>query len=197
MMPQNILSTSPQYALLLPPDDLAISATLDYELGGVALQDSSQGLQVQVWTFTLDTSTGTVSVSAPSTGGPIVLFTQAGTTEISGTFDQNMNPCVAFMQAGVMNLWWYDPIAHAQVFRSFPGSYSHPHVAMDDKRALETLVGSNDMILAYMNGQTLCTRMQRDRWGMEYVQATIPTGLNFSKLGMNRGNRLQFEFTPS
>jgi len=197
MMPQNVLSTSPEPASFLPPDDQTTSPTFDYELGGIALQDSSQGLQVQTWTFTLDTSTGTVSVSAPSLGSPVVLFTQAGTTEISGTFDQNMNPCVSFVQGGVMKLWWYDPVAHAQTFLSFSGSYTNPRVAMDDKRGLETLLGTNDIILAYVNAGNLCTRMQRDRWTIEYILGAVPIGFGLTKIGMNRGNRLQFQFDPA
>src|SRR5690606_35250660 len=69
----------------------------DWELGGVALNDPSQGLSVKVWhafaTHDHDTDVVTVWVEAP--GVPATeLFSGIGITEIALAFDQNMNPFV-------------------------------------------------------------------------------------------------------
>jgi len=54
MIPDQRLSTTLLGAPFLTPDDLVTSPTQDYELGGRALDDPSEGLQVQVWTCYVD-----------------------------------------------------------------------------------------------------------------------------------------------
>lgn len=195
MMPQNVLSTTVVPGPFLPPDDMPPTATRDYELGGIALHDPTQGLRVQVWTFDLDPGTGELVASAPSLDEPVSIFTQAGTTEMSATFDQNMNPCVAFIQSGAMRLYWFDTAAGAQVYTTFGSGYASPRLALDDKRSLES--GTSDIILAYVVGSELRMRMQRDRFGVEYVLYDgIPEGYTFRQMGLSTVNRLQFQFDP-
>ena len=189
-MPQHVLSDRPIPGPYLHPDDIPPTALTDYELGGIALRDPSQGLQVQVWTFGYDGAN--VWASAPSVA-QTTLFTLANVTQLSGAFDQNMNPAVAFIAAGIPQLWWFDTVAHAQVFTTFTGINS-PRVAMDDKRSLETQVGSNDVIFAYLKSGGLYFRAQRDRYGVEYPLTTIDPAYTFVQMGMNSVNRFQFQF---
>lgn len=189
MLPLQSLSSRPIPGPYLPPDDRPYLPLEDYELGGIALRDPSQGLRVQVWTASM--SGDDVMVTAPSVA-PTLLFTRAGITEIGLAFDQNMNPCIAFMAGDQMTLWWFDTLAHAQVFTDFDGN--SPRVCLDDKR--ETQNAASDIIFAYMRSGGLYFRAQRDRFGVEYFLTNIDPGFVFTKIGMNTVNRLQFAFEP-
>jgi hypothetical protein len=193
VLPQAVLSSTPVSAPFLSPDDLDPGLLVDREYGGIAIRDPSQGLRVQIWTFGFD---GThVTATSPATG-TINLFTDTGVTELSGAFDQNMNPVVAFITGGVPKLWWFDSVASAQVFTTYFG-ISSLKVALDDKRTLETRAGTNDVIFAYLKANQLCFRAQRDRYTIEYPLSTIDTSkFKFAQMGMNSVNRFQFKFEP-
>src|SRR5690606_19984672 len=90
----------------LPEDKLQ-----DWELGGVALNDPSQGLMVKVWhaftTHDRDTDVVTVWVEAP--GVPATeLFSGLGITEVELAFDQKMKPSVAYQQGDDAQISWYE-----------------------------------------------------------------------------------------
>lgn len=55
MFPDNELATTAHISgFLVPVKTLAPSDRfLDWEMGGIALQDPTQGLEVQLWTFSL------------------------------------------------------------------------------------------------------------------------------------------------
>lgn len=192
MLPDHVLSTTVIPAQFLSPDDRPYNKAIDYEFGGAALRDPSQGLLVKVWTYRL-VGDSAVTVEASDVAAS-TLFTRAGggITEISGCFDQNMNPCVTFMQNGQLWLWWFDTFVVAQVFTSFDGA--QPKVCMDDKRQTQGAV--NDMILAYVRNGDLFFRAQRDRFGIEYpLFVGLDPDLTLTKIGMNKVNRVQFAFS--
>lgn len=165
-----------------------------WELGGVALNDSSQGLLVKLWHATLefdpDTGEGYVYVEAPAVPKTL-LFSGMGITEIDLSFDQNMNPFIAYMQSGTAKFWWYDPTATAMVHTSLPAGSYDPRCTLDDKRNFN--VGDSDIILAYLRGGVLYMRYQRDRYLVEY---TLKTGCGADarliSMAMNNGSRMQF-----
>lgn len=142
----------------------------DWEMGGVALNDPSQGLRVQLWKFTLvvDEVTGasTISVEAP-TVSKTVLFTGVDVNEIAGAFDQNMNPVVAYTEGGTPKLWWWDPTAGAMVHTTLPAGCIDLRVSLDDKRRFN--VAESDVILSYVRGGAAYYRYQRDRYLVEYL----------------------------
>lgn len=193
MLPNQRLSASPIAAPYLVPDDTDPAELIDYEYGGIAIRDPSQGLRVQVWTFGYDGANVTAHSAAT---GTITLFPKASVTHLSGAFDQNMNPVVAFVAGGTPSLWWFDTLSLSQVFTDFPG-ISTPRVTMDDKRSNQTRLGTNDVIFAYLKGEGLYFRAQRDRYGIEYhLSDGINSNYRFAQMGMNSVNRLQFKFEP-
>lgn len=188
MMPNNVLSTTPVPGDFLYPDNLESGLLRDYEWGGIALQDGTQGLLVQVWTAYLDMDV--VVVEAPNTP-PTALFSRIGITEISLAFDHNMNPFIAFVEAGVAKFWWFDTTVLQQVFTTLPANSVTPRAAHDDKRPME--VSASDIVLAYVRNGSLYTRIQRERYTIERLQAT---GVLYPlrRIGMSDKNRLQFQF---
>lgn len=199
MLPDHVLSSTLVYGNYLYPDYLYTDGLVDYEMGGVGLSDASTGLLVQVWTATLVGVPGeagtAVHVSAPNTPDTL-LFQRDGITEISLAFDQNMRPFIAFVAAGQATFWWYDATLPGARFTDLPTGSSSPKCTLDDKRPLETLAGTSDILLAYIRTDNLYYREQRDRYTVEYLlSADLSTKLiapKVRKLGMNDVSRVQF-----
>ena len=188
MLPDESLSSTDIPGILLYPDNLVTSPLQDYELGGVALNDPSQGLQVQLWTAFVD---GDDIMIQATDGDPEVLITAPGTDEVALTFDSNMRPALAYRQAGLCKFRWYDTLVADQVVTEYPDADSL-RVALDDKRSTQST--SRDIILAYTRAEGLYFRAQRDRYLVEYtLDATIGPG-RLLRLGMSTVNRVQFEF---
>lgn len=172
MLPNNELAATPHISgfqvpvkTLLPVDKLQ-----DWEMGGVALNDPSAELFVQVWKFTLevDPSTGDSTVFTEAPGAPkTLLFTGSYITEIAGAFDQNMNPVVAYMESGTPKFWWWDPTAGAMVHTTLPTGCFDLRCSLDDKRRFN--ISESDVLLCYIRGGSLYYRLQRERYLTEHL----------------------------
>lgn len=190
MLPNLALSFTPIVGNYLVPDNYLILPLVDYELGGIGLQDPSQGSRYQVWK--LEYVSGHVFISAPNLKR-VILFSRPYITDISLAFDQNMNPFVSFTEADQAKYWWFDTTIHAMTFTELPAGSKYPKCCTDDKRTTQNL--SSDIILAYIRDRKLYFRAQRDRFGVEYLLATdLDARLN--RVGMTDQNRLQFKMIP-
>lgn len=174
MFPDNTLAVNPHIAgysfpvkTLSPEDRLQ-----DWEMGGVALNDPSQGLEVQLWKFTLevaeDTGDSFVYVEAPSVAKVLMFSLPAGyISEIAGAFDQNMNPMVAYQTSGSAKIWWWDPTVTGMVHTTLPAGCIDLRCSLDDKRRFN--VAASDVILSYVRGGSLYCRLQRERYLTEHL----------------------------
>lgn|SRR6185312_1154908 len=196
--PNTLSNPTPIYNPYLTPDNLPITNTTDWTLGGIGLQNPSQGLQAQNWYLEIRPNglQGDFYIST-STIAPIYLFSRTNVTWGRLAFDQNMFPIISYVDVNGAGYYWYDPTSHSFAFVTMSSTVTFPCVTMDDKRSIPTRVGSNDVILAYLNNNNLCYRQQRDRYGTEYVLLTsvsnyIPNP-SLWRIGMNSGSRLQFE----
>src|SRR5690554_5367368 len=173
----------------LPEDKLQ-----DWELGGVALNDPSQGLMVKVWHAfaTHDHDTGVVTVWVEAPGVPATaLFSGVGITEIALAFDQNMNPFVAYHQGDDAKIYWYDPTIPGMTHTTLPSGIRTMRCTMDERRS--AFVADSDIVLSYIRAGNLCVRYQRDRYQTEYVlRAGVGANCQLVSMARNRGNRLQW-----
>jgi hypothetical protein len=193
VIPANRLSTDPYPAAYLSPDDVTPpNALTDYELGGIALSDPSQGLRVQTWTATWNSGDGGVYADSPATSPALVFTPGSGLSWLSLAFDQNMRPVIAYTQAGAAKMRWYDSEIAGYTTTTFPVGTSDPCVCMDDKRQSQTSGGANDVIVGYIRAGSLYFRAQRDRYGVEYLLASDLGAVKVRRIGMNEVNRLQF-----
>lgn len=191
MLPQQELSERTLPAPYLSPDGKPVEDLVDYELGGVALNDPSLGLRYQIWTCVYEA--GTVRVFAPSVL-PITLFSQLDIVKLVFTFDQNMRPFVAYTKLnGSIWYYWFDTSVDHQVTTQLVGADSVA-VTLDDKRNQER--GTSDILLVYTKGNNLYFRAQRDRYIIEYVLAST-INATIVKLGMTTQNRVQFRMLPN
>lgn len=191
MLPDKKLSQIPIFGEYFIPDThTPPNPTIDFERGGVDIQNPSQGLMVKDWAVYIQ---GNDVMIAADDRPPVIWFTRAGVlTEVSLAFDQNMRPAVAFVEDGVAWLNWYDTAVANYVFTQLPGAVT-PRVCLDDKRPLQT--GTSDIILAYIKDNNLYFRAQRDRFSVEYLlRETVNATLE--KLGMTNKLRVQFKLIP-
>jgi len=190
MIPENRLSTTPVPDEIIGARSLPVTPTQDFEDGGIALSDPSEGLMYQVWRATVS-QLKYVYFDADNADMTLV-YTGDYITEISFTFDQNMRPVLAFVEDGLPFFRWYDSTVEAQVVTALDKNVINPRVFLDDKRLLER--GKSDIILGYIRSGSLYFRMQRDRFGVEYL---LKEGVyNLYKIGMNKQLRVQFVINP-
>ena len=189
MFPNNAMSAMPMTSLFLSPDIERATASEDFEDGGIALQDSSQGLSGFRWRCYFDASNVFVQRDGSS---PVNIFSQAGITEIAFAFDQNMRHNVAYRLTNErVYLRWFDSVAQAYAVTDF-GPAKNPRMALDDKRMSQ--VNNSDVILAYLRDGQVFYRMQRDRYATEYVVASgLADTIRLRNIGMGRNLRFQFE----
>lgn len=174
------------------PDNLKEIGLTDKELGGVAINDGSQGLSNWVWTVNVEPD-GAVKLWKEGEVATTILV-QPDIVDIALAFDQNMQPVLAWeSDTGGLFLYWFNPVLQNFVTDSF-GLGRNPRLAMDDKRTLS--LGTSDVIFAYISGGKLCYRMQRDRFLTEYIVATDVTDnrLKLQRIGLVN-YRFQFEIS--
>lgn len=189
MLPSNAISSIPTPEVFLNPDAINRSALIDYEQGGVAINDVSQGMQAITWTCFVVPGTSTVKLQA-GTAEPFDFLGISGIEELAISFDQLMRPVFAYMISGQLYLYWYDPVPQQFVFSSFgPGRF--PRLSLDDKRAFN--VSNSDVIFAYMRDDALYYRLQRDRYTVERLVESGIGNLTLVNIGMSRNLRMQFE----
>ena len=164
--------------------------TTDYERGGTAVSDASQGLLVKDWRIRLVGDE--VRLSAYPYTAETTVLTIAGITELTFTFDQLMRTTVAYVVAGRAYLWYYDSLAAAQITTTLAVDVRSPFLTMDDRR--ESASARNDMLLFYLRGNALYYRQQRDRFQIEYAMHTFTVyPVQITKLGLSTGLRMQIE----
>ena len=164
-----------------------------WERGGAGIGNTSEPLTKYNWFAFSDGSKITFHrEDDPNIG--MQLQGLNNVTEIDATFDQNMRPCIAFVEDGESKLYWYDTVQQKMAIRVFPsGSVRHPRVSLDDKRP--TAISRSDVILGYINQDNkLCYRQQRDRYDTEYVLKEFdayPRRVLW-RIGMTKANRFGF-----
>ncbi|WP_348653328.1 hypothetical protein [uncultured Psychrobacter sp.] len=179
-------------ASFLPPRNKSQTATKCWELGGIALSDTSEPMQYYWYGYVK----GKAIYLQRSGVEPIAVLAFAGdVTEMSFSFDQNMRPTIAYVENGVAKLYWYDSSAAKNVLTLYP-TITNPRLSLDDKRKFN--IGNSDIIFAYVSDHNrLCYRLQRERYGAEHVLLTDTTKSNdepltLSTIGMSTSNRFLF-----
>lgn len=192
MMPDNELSSVPVPYRFVGARSLGITKTIDYEDGGIAIRDPSQGLNYQRWRarlFNAGKEDSYVVLDAREVPETVVLE-EPYIEEFSFTFDQNMQPMIAYVVGGNAYFRWYDTTIEDFTVTDL-GAVLTPRVFYDDKRFLGSEgYQRSDVILGYVRDGNLYMRMQRDRYEDEYLLAEDVNPL--IKIGFTRGLRVQF-----
>lgn len=177
---------------LLAPDNLPKRPTIDYEMGGIGLQNASKGLLFQQWRAWYNREETAVYVEAPNTPATKI-FEQDRLTWLSFCFDQNMRwSAVYTLQDGTSYLRWYDSLVGNYAITPLDVGVITPFLTLDDKRAV--MLGSSDIVLAYIQDQKVYVRVQRERFQVAHLWAEdIPKDWIIRNFGMSNKLRLQME----
>lgn len=187
-IPLKRLSSRPVVGPFQPPVDRTPEPLKDWCLGGVALNDPSKGLDVQVWELSFQG--GDFVVTPESQGSPtVVLSGLTGVTECGLAFDQNMNVFIAFVQDGRAKYYWFDPTILDYRTTEMAEDVVSPRCRLDDLRITQVLSGR--IILAYVRDNQLMFRTQEDRYETEYPLTEVESELR--RIGMGVNGRFQFE----
>jgi hypothetical protein len=165
MFSENRLSTTNLPSAIVGARSKTVNDVVDYEDGGIGLNDPSAGLLYQEWICETD---GTLVTLRSANTAKTTIYTGTDISLVSCTFDQNMAPVLAFVDEDVAKLRWYDSTIADYRVDNISGAF--PRVFLDDKRP-EFMV-SSDVILAYTRDSKLYFAMQRDRYGTEYLLLT-------------------------
>src|SRR5690606_27430330 len=190
-LPGDALSSEPLPGYFLGARAQVFPDYIDYADGGVGIQDPSLGLNYQTWTAEIvkDIIEDRIMLSAP-THPATTLYTGDDITEVSLAFDQNMNVCVAFVEAGMAKLLWYDTTVQELVVTELGEGVTNPRVALDDTREFNR--ANSDIILAYLKDGALYYRQQRDRYQIERLLSPGPL-IALKRIGRGSGFRFQFQ----
>jgi len=163
--------------------------------GALGLQDPTYGLEFQEWlgVATRTTRSETEIKITPSKEGEEINITlpEFPIDQFSFAFDQNMFLVVAYVACGQAKFRWYDTDNSQYVMEELDPSVTSIVCAIDDNRQFNIV--NSDIILAYIKGEDLCMRVQRDRYGVEYTLTTGLVSKKLTNIGMSDQLRFQFE----
>lgn len=170
---------------------------LAYEIGGIAIGDASQGINLQQWYGRVVPIDGQQVFQLSSDGDTwtTIISRSGNVTEMDFAFDQNMVPFITWVEDGVTRIYWYDPNVSSMTITNLGDQLVNPRCCMDDKRDLQLV--NSDIILAYIRAGGLYYRQQRDRYQVErLLQAGLAGGSRLVCVGMSTALRLQFRLVP-
>lgn len=164
MLPDELFSSQIIEAPFIGGRALPVRGITDYEFGGIALNDPSEGLQYQIWRARILERNKEIVLDAEETS-EFTIIQGTNITEVSLTFDSNMNPAIAYVEDGTPRFYWFDTLAGMQVTTDYPGIIT-PRVSLDDKRPMQSAI--RDVIFTYLRDGQVYYRQQRDRYTIEY-----------------------------
>lgn len=191
MLPDGVLSTVTHEAAFLPPRNRRRARLIDYEQGGIALQNTTEGLQYQTWWARADELTGAITLGAEHVA-PSVVLTVPGIDDVALAFDLNMNLFLAWTESGgAARFRWYDPLLSDFTIVDLPSGSHSVRASLDDKRPHQNTAA--DIILTYLRAGVLYYRQLRDRFVTEYELRDDLEGYTLGQFGMNEHFRMQWE----
>lgn len=196
-IPQGRLSTTPVLGEYLPPEGINQHPVTTFERGPVAIEDTSEGLLYQDWMLSWNPNTSEFLLT-PDIGSPVTFLTIPDIKFASFTFDQSARVTLAYVTSVSSYLYWYDTQIAQTVTTDLGAVIISPTIYLDDKRATQNVV--NDMMLWYtradgLGGFNLYTKLQRDRFGVEYEMATGLAAFFIVALGMTDELRIQIRLS--
>ena len=184
-----VISSIFNIADFLYPRNKSYPLTESWELGGKAIQDTSEELTKYVWKCWYEDKA--IYYQRVDTNDIYKLMDIDNVTELDLTFDQNMQFCLTYVSNNISYIYWFDTAQDGYVTDMYEG-IRNPRVSLDDKRRFN--VSDSDIIFAYMKDNNLCYRQQRERFTKEYVLKSYQDKFKriLWRIGMGRQHRFLF-----
>lgn len=182
MLPDKMLSSAAIFGGFLVPD--RINDLIDYEWGGKDLLDTSEGMQVKIWTCIYEDGWIKITDNAEIQHS---ILEVANVTQLGFTFSLSMRVYITYVADGRAYFYWYDSLTSAYVMTDYGIDTITPQLSLDDIRSSQST--NADVIFAYVRDDVLYTRMQRDRFQIEYEMGVAN---QLVQIGMTSNYRFAF-----
>lgn len=161
-----------------------------YHTGGIRLQDLSEPLTYQMWYMFYEEDT--IKLKGLKTEEIINIIAVPGVKELSFAFNINMDLVYVYKIDNRCLFTFFDTFTQQNRTETFY-NLDTPKVIFDDIR--ETQTTSSDVCLFYINTEnnSLCYRVQRDRYLKEYILKEVPKSTKLLRVGMTEAFRLKFK----
>lgn len=196
-LPGNAASSTAVIADYESPYDRYRTPLEDFEAGGIAISDGTQGLDVQIWHLSYNDDEasadyGDFTITGETTGEVYNALNVADVVRVGLAFNQNMDPFIAYeTKACEAKFYWYDTFIADYTTTTLPAGSKFVACCLDDHRITQT--GTSDIILAYIRSGALYMRMERDRFGVEYTLDADVGSAALHRVGMTKNLRLKFD----
>lgn len=161
MMPENKLSTTSAGGRFLTPN--RYNKLVDYEWAGDDFYDTSSGMMSKLWTSKYENN----QVILYNDDVSYIVLEESGIESLSFAFDYNMRYVLTYVKDGNVYLVWYNSVTQQHETLNFGDTYKDPQLALDEHRDVNS--ENADVIFAYIRDGLLRTRLQRDRYEIEYT----------------------------
>lgn len=163
----------------------------DMVRAGLDFNNAGQGLDVQLWKVRLyDNGQVTFAPEDSHFLDETLVVTFHGANEVTGTFDNNMQPAVSIVMGSDAKLYWYDATISAFRTDTFTGVRS-PLLRMDDVRDGQST--NRDMIFSYIRNNKVYFRKSRERFLTERELFDCHRWQRIHQCGMNIINCYQWQ----
>lgn len=185
MIPNTVFADPPVVSDFLPPNDEQYYNFKQTVLGGLDLENTTQGRESRRWVIYYQNATIKVKPE-----NDVVKFSMpvSNVKTVSLAFDSDMRMVIAWVTPTGANLYYYDKTSSAYVTKTFTGVTSC-RVSADNAKAY--YLPYTDVIFAYTLNNKLYYRQQRDNYDIEYFIGNC--NYTLIKLGQTTTNRLQFQ----
>lgn len=184
---QTIITDGIAISDFLYPRSKEYKLTESYERGGIELYNPKYGLQDYIWKAWIENDT--VFIKRDDLDNAVEFLKDKNISEIDLSFDQNMNPHIAYVADNIPKLYFYDTAQAVYVTMSFD-NIKNPKISLDDKRDFS--ISQSNIVFAYMRDNNLYIRLQRDRFGVEYLLKSFDDDTTLYRIGMGVNNRFLF-----
>lgn len=193
MIPNNVLIATDEYVRLTEPESLKKSGLTDYERGGVAIGNVSEGLNKYDWTLTVKDKYKAMLTREGQAAIQVYEY-PTRPIDVAFCFDQSMNVVLAW-QDNEFNLYLRKYSSNTNTFEVIPfGSGKCPRLTLDEKRA--EFISNSDVIFAYVANRSLIYRVQREGYSIAHViEDEMLASQRLARIGV-KGFKLQMVLTP-
>lgn len=136
---------------------------VDFEQGGIALNDGSQGTNVKLWSGVY--AGGDFVLSAAGVA-PTIIWSTPGVIRFGFSFDQNMEPVIAWEDAAGAHVRFFGA-NHQFDIQDLETGATNVCISADDNRAFNTT--NRNVILGYNVGDSLNARVQFESYATPHV----------------------------
>jgi len=174
----------------LEPRNRHYPMTEAWSLGTKAINDTSTDLNTHNWFGWVENGWFKIKREDLTEVHDIVELPKGKLTQLDFCFDQTMKPIAVFVIDSETYLYFYRDNTFA--FEKLDANIKCPRLVLDNYYLAD--VGVSDVILGYCYNGKLCYRIQRERYGTEYVIGTDPDKHLLWRIGHMQDGRIGFQW---